>query len=100
MYYTQLKPNNQCVSPVIYLLPLVCEGREVRCGQFWDVVALTAVDSSQRQAYELQVRDKVSRKELPLGIDYRVFSDPPGAKIGELRSTAPIGNNLKFVVCL
>lgn len=52
-------------------------------GEFWDVVAVTAVDESQREAYELQIRGKVDRRELPLGIHYKVFSDPPGSKIGE-----------------
>lgn len=52
-------------------------------GEFWDVVAVTAADESQRAAYELQVRQKVARKELPLGPHYKVFSDPPGPKIGE-----------------
>lgn len=59
------------------------EGREVLPGEFWDVVVLTAVDVDQREAYELQISEKVGRKELPLGIHYKVFSDPPGSKIGE-----------------
>lgn len=52
-------------------------------GEFWDVVVVTAVDVSQRDSYELQIREKVDRKELPLGVHYKVFSDPPGSKIGE-----------------
>jgi len=56
----------------------------VRPGEFWDLVVVTAVDDSQRVAYEVQIREKVARRELPLGVDYKVFSDPPGAKIGEL----------------
>lgn len=51
-------------------------------GEFWDVVVVTAVDESQKDAYELQISEKVVRKELPLGIQYKVFSDPPGPKIG------------------
>ncbi|XP_029905992.1 serine/threonine-protein kinase TNNI3K isoform X1 [Myripristis murdjan] len=62
-------------------------GAEVRPGEFWDVVVVTAVDESQREAYELQVKEKVDRKELPLGIQYKVFSDPPGPKIGNGGST-------------
>lgn len=62
-------------------------GREVQQGAFWDLVIITAVDESQREAYELQIREKVQRKELPLGPHYRVFSDPPGAKIGNGGST-------------
>ncbi|XP_029003628.1 fucose-1-phosphate guanylyltransferase [Betta splendens] len=62
-------------------------GREVQPGEFWDVVAVTAADENQRAAYELQISHKVARKELPLGIDYKVFSDPPGYKIGNGGST-------------
>ncbi|KAJ3599776.1 hypothetical protein NHX12_033732 [Muraenolepis orangiensis] len=62
-------------------------GKEVRPGQFWDLVVVTAVDESQRVAYELQITDKVSRQELPLGVDYKVFSDPPGPKVGNGGST-------------
>lgn len=51
-------------------------------GEFWDVVALTAVDGNQRGAYELQITEKVKRKELPCGVHYKIFSDPPGCKIG------------------
>uniref|UniRef100_UPI0037E8D60B fucose-1-phosphate guanylyltransferase n=1 Tax=Semicossyphus pulcher TaxID=241346 RepID=UPI0037E8D60B len=62
-------------------------GREVQPGEFWDVVVVTAVDEKQREAYELQISEKVDRKELPLGIHYKVFSDPPGSKIGNGGST-------------
>ncbi|XP_033477347.1 fucose-1-phosphate guanylyltransferase [Epinephelus lanceolatus] len=61
--------------------------REVQPGEFWDVVVVTAVDVSQKEAYELQIRGKVDRKELPLGVHYKVFSDPPGSKIGNGGST-------------
>lgn len=44
-------------------------------GEFWDVVVVTSIDENQRDAYELQIREKIERKELPLGIDYKVFSD-------------------------
>ncbi|XP_070687861.1 fucose-1-phosphate guanylyltransferase [Pempheris klunzingeri] len=62
-------------------------GREVPPGEFWDVVVVTAVDGSQMEAYELQISEKVDRKELPLGVHYKVFSDPPGSKIGNGGST-------------
>ncbi|XP_017262860.1 fucose-1-phosphate guanylyltransferase [Kryptolebias marmoratus] len=62
-------------------------GREVRSGEFWDVVVVTAVDGSQKEAYELQISEKLDRKELPLGTHYKVFSDPPGSKIGNGGST-------------
>ncbi|CAL1593811.1 unnamed protein product [Knipowitschia caucasica] len=62
-------------------------GRTVKPGEFWDVVVITAVDERQRDAYELQIQEKTERKELPLGIDYKVISDPPGCKIGNGGST-------------
>ncbi|CAK6955342.1 fucose-1-phosphate guanylyltransferase [Scomber scombrus] len=62
-------------------------GAEVQPGVFWDVVVVTSVDGIQREAYELQISEKVDRKELPLGIHYKVFSDPPGSKIGNGGST-------------
>lgn len=62
-------------------------GREPQPGDFWDAVVVTAVDQSQRQAYELQIKEKLERKEVPLGIHYKVFSDPPGCKIGNGGST-------------
>uniref|UniRef100_W5M6G5 Serine/threonine-protein kinase TNNI3K n=1 Tax=Lepisosteus oculatus TaxID=7918 RepID=W5M6G5_LEPOC len=62
-------------------------GRSVRPGQFWDVVIITAADDRQRAAYELQVAEKLQRKELPLGLPYHVFADPPGPKIGNGGST-------------
>ncbi|XP_035509879.1 fucose-1-phosphate guanylyltransferase [Morone saxatilis] len=61
--------------------------RGVQPGEFWDVVVVTAADWSQREAYELQITQKVDRKELPHGIHYKVFSDPPGSKIGNGGST-------------
>lgn len=62
-------------------------GREVQPGEFWDVVVVTAVDENQRKAYELQISEKVDRKELPVGVHYKVFSDRPGPKIGNGGST-------------
>lgn len=58
------------------------KGREPQPGEFWNVVVVTAVDESQRRAYELQIIEKIERKEVPLGVHYKVFSDPPGCKIG------------------
>ncbi|XP_025930265.1 fucose-1-phosphate guanylyltransferase [Apteryx rowi] len=62
-------------------------GRAARPGQFWDVVALTAADAQQGSAYEQQLAEKLRRKELPLGVRYHVFVDPPGPKIGNGGST-------------
>ncbi|XP_063057537.1 fucose-1-phosphate guanylyltransferase [Engraulis encrasicolus] len=62
-------------------------GKEVQPGQFWDLVVLTAVDEDQKFAYELQIKEKLGRKELPFGLPYHVFADPPGSKIGNGGST-------------
>ncbi|XP_062436924.1 fucose-1-phosphate guanylyltransferase [Rhea pennata] len=62
-------------------------GETVRPGQFWDVVAITAADAAQELAYRQQLAEKLSRKELPLGVRYHVFADPPGPKIGNGGST-------------
>lgn len=54
----------------------------MQTGEFWDVVVITAVDKKQEIAYQKQLSEKLKRKELPLGVDYHVFADPPGPKIG------------------
>jgi len=76
-----------CLKKLCHAFPSP-EAREVQPGEFWDVVVVTAADESQRDAYELQIRGKVDRRELPLGLHYKVFSDPPGSKIGECVSQA------------
>jgi len=50
--------------------------------RFWDVVVLTASDNDQKLAYEMQIARKLRRREIPRGVDYLVFADPPGPKIG------------------
>ncbi|KAJ8279415.1 hypothetical protein COCON_G00064810 [Conger conger] len=62
-------------------------GTDVRTGEFWDLVVVTAADETQKDAYELQISEKLRRNELPLGIPYHVFADPPGPKIGNGGST-------------
>ncbi|XP_074893483.1 fucose-1-phosphate guanylyltransferase [Buteo buteo] len=62
-------------------------GRAARPGEFWDVVAVTAADAEQALAYRQQLAEKLSRRELPLGVRYHVFVDPPGPKIGNGGST-------------
>ncbi|XP_046906018.1 fucose-1-phosphate guanylyltransferase [Hypomesus transpacificus] len=62
-------------------------GKEVQNGEFWDLVVITSMDEHQKAAYELQITGKLGRKELPLGTQYHVFSDPPGSKIGNGGST-------------
>ena len=54
---------------------------EIAC-RFWDVVVLTASDADQKLAYEIQIDGKLRRREIPRGVDYLVFADPPGPKIG------------------
>ncbi|XP_060088008.1 fucose-1-phosphate guanylyltransferase [Heteronotia binoei] len=62
-------------------------GKIVPTGEFWDVVVITAVDKKQEIAYQQQLSEKLKRKELPLGVCYHVFVDPPGSKIGNGGST-------------
>ncbi|KAF7695743.1 fucose-1-phosphate guanylyltransferase [Silurus meridionalis] len=61
-------------------------GAEVKSGGFWDLVVITAVDEDQRRWYEVQLQEKILRRELPLTV-YRVVADPPGYKIGNGGST-------------
>uniref|UniRef100_H0XJM5 Fucose-1-phosphate guanylyltransferase n=2 Tax=Otolemur garnettii TaxID=30611 RepID=H0XJM5_OTOGA len=62
-------------------------GKSVAAGEFWDIVAITAADEKQELAYKQQLSEKLKRKELPLGVQYHVFVDPAGAKIGNGGST-------------
>ncbi|XP_067845882.1 fucose-1-phosphate guanylyltransferase [Heptranchias perlo] len=62
-------------------------GKDVKPGQFWDVVVITAADGSQELAFQEQIASKLQRKELPLGVRYHVFADPAGPKIGNGGST-------------
>ncbi|KAM5256410.1 fucose-1-phosphate guanylyltransferase [Ctenodactylus gundi] len=62
-------------------------GKPVAAGEFWDIVAITAADEKQELAYRQQLSEKLRRKELPLGVQYHVFVDPAGAKIGNGGST-------------
>ncbi|XP_007106990.1 fucose-1-phosphate guanylyltransferase isoform X1 [Physeter macrocephalus] len=62
-------------------------GKPVAAGEFWDIVAITAADDKQELAYKQQLSEKLKKKELPLGVQYHVFVDPAGAKIGNGGST-------------
>ncbi|KAM6217069.1 LOW QUALITY PROTEIN: fucose-1-phosphate guanylyltransferase [Rhynchocyon petersi] len=62
-------------------------GKTVIPGRFWDIVAITAADQQQELAYKQQLSEKLKRKELPLGVQYHVFADPAGVKIGNGGST-------------
>ena len=57
-------------------------GKSMAAGEFWDIVAITAADEKQELAYKQQLSEKLKKKELPLGVQYHVFVDPAGAKIG------------------
>lgn len=71
-------------------------GKEVDIA-FWDIVVITALDESQKDAYEIQLQSKLARGELPLGVKYHVFYDPPGPKIGNGGSVlVTIGDLLKI----
>lgn len=71
-------------------------GREVDF-PFWDIVAITALDEGQKNAYDIQLQSKLARGELPLGVKYHVFYDPPGPKIGNGGSVlVTIGDLLKI----
>ncbi|XP_019473944.1 fucose-1-phosphate guanylyltransferase, partial [Meleagris gallopavo] len=56
-------------------------------GEFWDLVAITAADAEQERAFRRQLGAKLRGGELPLGVRYHVFVDPPGRKIGNGGST-------------
>ncbi|XP_012559770.2 fucose-1-phosphate guanylyltransferase isoform X1 [Hydra vulgaris] len=49
---------------------------------FWDVVVLSALDCDQKNAFEMQIKEKIERKELPLSPTYHVMHDPVGVKVG------------------
>ncbi|KAG7488378.1 hypothetical protein MATL_G00032030 [Megalops atlanticus] len=70
-------------------------GKDVRTGEFWDIVVVTAADEDQKDAYERQISEKLRKKELPLGTTYHVFADPPGPKIGNGGSTLHALQRLK-----
>ncbi|RUS20665.1 L-fucokinase-domain-containing protein [Jimgerdemannia flammicorona] len=62
--------------------------------RFWDVVVITACDDVQKQAYELQVQQRIKDGEIPMFVKYHVIADPPGPKIGSGGSTFIV---LKFL---
>jgi hypothetical protein len=68
---------------------LVYSGKDVsEAGvAFWDLVVLTARDEVQSAAYRQQINDKLRWGQLPRGVQYLVFSDPPGPKVGELNTS-------------
>jgi len=49
---------------------------------FWDLVVVTASDEEQKKAFDIQIQNKLDRKEIPTGLPYLVFADTPGPKMG------------------
>ena len=64
---------------------------------FWDVIVLTALDKEQQECYELQIKEKLKRSELPLSPAYHVFHDPPGAKVGNGGATLVVIEELEKI---
>ena len=58
------------------------KGKSELGAPFWDVIVLTTADEEQKTVFEEQVRQKLERKELPLGVPIHVIADPPGPKLG------------------
>ena len=54
--------------------------------KFWDLVVLSAGNDSQKQWYEMQL----SKKLLPPGVQFRVYSDPGGVRTGDGGATLNI----------
>ena len=50
--------------------------------KFWDLVVITASDEDQRVAFEIQIQSKLAKHQIPHGLPYLVYADPPGPKIG------------------
>lgn len=90
----------------VKVIHFLSTGKEVQTNEFWDLVVITAVDEDQRSAYEIQITEKLERKELPLGISYHVFADPPGCKIGAIYKNLFLKLYFKhivkncFIICL
>lgn len=54
----------------------------LEANKFWDAVIISASDESQMKGYKKQIAKKQLLKEIPLGVPFHVFADPPGYKIG------------------
>ncbi|XP_041485711.1 fucose-1-phosphate guanylyltransferase-like [Lytechinus variegatus] len=57
-------------------------GKQVINIPYWDIVVITAGDEDQKNAYDLQLKEKLARQQLPLGTKYHVLKDPGDVKIG------------------
>ncbi|XP_012935083.2 fucose-1-phosphate guanylyltransferase [Aplysia californica] len=54
---------------------------------FWDILVITTSDASQKEAFQIQIDEKIKRQELPLDLPIHIISDPPGIRIGNGGST-------------
>ena len=73
-------------SFIVFFLVLSGKSKEELGENYWDLVVITASDELQRDAYEKQINDKLKKKEIPSGIPYLVYADPPGPRAGTERS--------------
>lgn len=71
-------------------------GKEVNF-PFWDVVVLSALDHTQQKLYEIQLKEKLERGELPKTPTYHVFHDPVGVKVGNGGGVISVMNDLKEI---
>ena len=62
--------------------------------QFWDLVVISAGDTSQQAWYEAQLELKHQSGDLPL-VPYLIIPDPPGPRIGSGGSTLHILSQLR-----
>ena len=75
-----------CHGLSLFFLVLSGKSKEELGENYWDLVVITASDELQRDAYEKQINDKLKKKEIPSGIPYLVYADPPGPRAGTERS--------------
>lgn len=78
-----------CISLWIYkcVLNSDLDKNSFESNKFWDAVIISASDESQMKGYKKQIAKKQSLKEIPVGVPFHVFADPPGYKIGKLFSS-------------
>merc|ERR1719400_1581201 len=62
--------------------------------KFWDLVVISAGDTSQQAWYEAQLELKHQSGDLPL-VPYHIIPDPPGPRIGSGGSTLHILSRLE-----
>jgi len=60
----------------------------------WDCVVISAADTEQKKCFQLQLQEKVFKKDIP-NLKYLVVEDPPGHVIGSGGSTMHVLSELK-----